>query len=92
MAIQLGAISYPLYAIHAPTMHWVDGIFAPAPLPRIAVTVMLSLALAWSIGSRIDPLLRRKLAALPPFKSASPAGARRMPRVIGTPSRLPSST
>jgi peptidoglycan/LPS O-acetylase OafA/YrhL len=53
----LGAVSFPLYAVHSPLLHWSDGL-GLGPLPGIAC----ALALAAYIARRMNPPPRQSPA------------------------------
>lgn len=87
MAAMLGAMSYPLYLIHADLGFWSHAIFErkwfglyPAlagtvTYPLMALgAVLLALFIAWLVAARIEPGLQARLKALlasPPRHSAA---------------------
>lgn len=60
MAEWLGAISYPLYAVHAPIKHVAVALFALQGATFTFSVIAVSIGFAW-LTARIDPILQRWL-------------------------------
>lgn len=57
-AVWLGAISYPLYGIHAPIKHLVETFVPLGRWPMLTVITVIAIAAAWLVATVIDPALR----------------------------------
>ncbi|XHS03172.1 acyltransferase [Sphingomonas sp. DBB INV C78] len=88
MLDHLGAISYPLYAIHFPALMigkaaWghLFGWDRPLPMAFVAVLLAAILAVSWVLGRYIDPyffgLLERKTRGLARFRPFQPVAVER---------------
>jgi len=60
----LGAISYPLYAIHAPIKHIADTFVPLNFLPLLTLTTIVVVATAWLLARFVDPAMRRALSGV----------------------------
>lgn len=58
VATQLGIVSYPLYAVHAPIKHLIETFFPTTFLSLLALSAGVSVLVAIVVGYVIDPALR----------------------------------
>jgi peptidoglycan/LPS O-acetylase OafA/YrhL len=79
-AVWLGAISYPLYAVHAPIKHVIAAILPLPVMPLMIVSTVTALLVAWLVGTTIDAPLRRWLGRRLHVRSTDTAPA--MPRAL----------
>jgi peptidoglycan/LPS O-acetylase OafA/YrhL len=61
IAVWLGMISFPLYAVHAPVKHVMEAYLPSNFAPLLLISTCSTILIAWVVGSVIDPVLRRWL-------------------------------